>query len=389
MKDKKAIDAEIELSGESGIKGGNAQLPVNYTAVGTVENDDVRIYIKQSAYKEIEKLAQSDKTKELGSFLIGAASEEMGKTHVVISDIVEAKYTDASVSTLTFTHETWNYVHSEQSRLYPDKKIVGWQHTHPNYGIFLSNYDMFIQENFFNLSFQVAYVIDPVQNIRGFFQWKNGKVQKVEGFYVYDEVGKPVKVEQPAVKKAQDTAKSARFKKLIAAALCVLLLASAALTAAVIVLDNSRNEYMRSSRETQDRLISSIEQQQAQIDEQKDTIARLKAEQSGSAASDDLNTRIDQQQDLLRQQEDELSSMKALLSKIQTESNGVAVVFTKYIVKKGDSLTSICNAYGLDYVSNRKIILSINGIKNEDLITIGQTILLPTPYSVPGSFNGN
>lgn len=39
--------------------------------------------------------------------------------------------------------------------------------------------------NFFNLPFQVAYVIDPIRNNRGFFQWKNNKVQRLEGFYLF------------------------------------------------------------------------------------------------------------------------------------------------------------------------------------------------------------
>ncbi len=82
----------------------------------------------------------------------------------------EAKYTDATASTLTFTHETWDYVHGEHDKMYRTLRMIGWQHTHPNYGVFLSNYDMFIQENFFNLPYQLAYVVDPVQNIRGFFQ---------------------------------------------------------------------------------------------------------------------------------------------------------------------------------------------------------------------------
>ena len=124
--------------------------------------------------------------------------------NVIISSYVEAKYTDASASTLTFTHETWDYVHAEHERLYPNQKIVGWQHTHPNYGVFLSNYDLFIQENFFNMPFQVAYVIDPIQNIRGFFQWKNGKIEKLKGYYIYDDVGKPIKIEQTKVVKKDD-----------------------------------------------------------------------------------------------------------------------------------------------------------------------------------------
>ena len=174
----------------------DVQLPVNFITVGEIENDDVKVYIKQDVYKRIEKLAASDTSKELGSILFGEYCEELNKTHVVISEFVEAKYTDASASTLTFTHETWDYVHSEHDSHYAQLKMLGWQHTHPNYGVFLSNYDMFIQENFFNMPFQIAYVIDPIQNIRGFFQWKAGKVEKLRGFYIYDDVGKPVKIEQ-------------------------------------------------------------------------------------------------------------------------------------------------------------------------------------------------
>ena len=55
-----------------------------------------------------------------------------------------------------------------------------------------------IHENFFNMPFQIAYVIDPIQNIRGFFQWKNGKINKMTGFYVYDEIGRAIKISEKA-----------------------------------------------------------------------------------------------------------------------------------------------------------------------------------------------
>ena len=182
-------DFEIEMQETQIDTNDSVQLPLNFLSFGEIENDDVKVYIKQDVYKALEKLSASDITKELGSIILGEYSEELVKTHVIISDYVEAKYTDASASTLTFTHETWDYVHREHERLYPQKKIIGWQHTHPNYGIFLSNYDMFIHENFFNMPFQIAYVIDPIQNIRGFFQWKNGKIEKLKGYYVYDDSG--------------------------------------------------------------------------------------------------------------------------------------------------------------------------------------------------------
>ena len=182
-------DFEIDIISDNTSNSTPIQLPLNFLKIGEIENDDVKVYIHQDVYKEMEKYASSDTAHELGTIMIGEYSEDMGKVHVVISDFIYAKYTDASASTLTFTHETWDYVHKEHDEKYPNKKIVGWQHTHPGYGVFLSNYDMFIQENFFNLTFQVAYVIDPLQHLRGFFQWKNGKVEKLKGFYIYDDLG--------------------------------------------------------------------------------------------------------------------------------------------------------------------------------------------------------
>jgi proteasome lid subunit RPN8/RPN11 len=171
---------------------GRAPLPSNFVAIGAVENDDVKVYILRDVYEEIERFARSDTARELGGILLGLHTARADRLHVIISAFIEARYADASASTLTFTHETWDFVHREHARLHPDLKILGWQHTHPNYGIFLSNYDMFIQENFFNLPFHVAYVTDPKRNQRGFFQWKNGKVEKLSGFCVYDEAGETI-----------------------------------------------------------------------------------------------------------------------------------------------------------------------------------------------------
>ena len=58
---------------------------------------------------------------------------------------------------------------------HPDARIVGWYHTHPGFGIFLSGMDLFIQDNFFNLPWQVAFVYDPTSEEEGLFVWHAGK----------------------------------------------------------------------------------------------------------------------------------------------------------------------------------------------------------------------
>ena len=60
-------------------------------------------------------------------------------------------------------------------RDYPDKKMIGWYHTHPGFGIFLSGMDLFICDNFFNLPWQVAFVYDPLGGDEGNFVWRSGK----------------------------------------------------------------------------------------------------------------------------------------------------------------------------------------------------------------------
>ena len=47
-------DFEIEIQEESSDKQDSIQLPMNFLTFGEVENDDVKVYIKQSVYKALE-----------------------------------------------------------------------------------------------------------------------------------------------------------------------------------------------------------------------------------------------------------------------------------------------------------------------------------------------
>ena len=170
-------------------------LPQNILPIGERVEESKNIYILQSVYKEIHRFTQNKTTNESGGMLVGTTLDEFGKTNIIISGFVEAKHCEATPTTLTFTHETWEYVHKEIEKKHPGKKIVGWIHTHPDFGIFLSEYDKFIHQNFFNEDYQVAYVVDPIQEIEGFYFWINGKIEKCRGFYIYDKTGAKITVD--------------------------------------------------------------------------------------------------------------------------------------------------------------------------------------------------
>ncbi len=171
--------------------GGNfrhCEYPSDYTCFGTEEFDeDLKIFIQQQALKNVDEYLSGDLNNELGGVLVGdICVNNTSNKFILIDNLIIAKHSNSSLSRLTFTHETWDYINEVLERDFPDKKILGWFHSHPGHTVFLSNFDIFIQENFFNMDYMVAYVFDPSINDRGFFAWRNKKIIKTKGFCMYD-----------------------------------------------------------------------------------------------------------------------------------------------------------------------------------------------------------
>jgi proteasome lid subunit RPN8/RPN11 len=97
-----------------------------------------------------------------------------------------AREAQGSLAALKFTHDTWSTLRRELEANFPNESVLGWQHTHPGMGVFLSGYDLFIQRNFFGQPWQIALVVDPKQQEFGFFQWRDGEIKDC-GFVCVDE----------------------------------------------------------------------------------------------------------------------------------------------------------------------------------------------------------
>ncbi len=67
-------------------------------------------------------------------------------------------------------------------------RIVGWAHTHPGFGVFLSNFDKEQHLRFFPEPWQVAYVMDNQSNQRAAYHAAEGQWRKLEGYYVLKEM---------------------------------------------------------------------------------------------------------------------------------------------------------------------------------------------------------
>lgn len=90
---------------------------------------------------------------------------------------------------VTFTQDAWEAIYRVKDELYPDDRIVGWYHSHPGFGVFLSEHDMFIQQNFFSSPGQVAWVYDPHTDEEGCFGWVAGEVHRISKISIADKNG--------------------------------------------------------------------------------------------------------------------------------------------------------------------------------------------------------
>ncbi len=153
---------------------------------GEICEGDLPIFVDLDVLREMEAHAQTNTRVELGGVMLGQQLvDQDGNPFVVITDSLRARHYEATKGSFKFTHDTWSQITRERNEFRPDLEMVGWYHTHPGWGVFLSGMDLFICNNFFNRPLDVALVIDPCAGQRGWFQWDHRdtrKTQETSGF---------------------------------------------------------------------------------------------------------------------------------------------------------------------------------------------------------------
>ncbi|HUR36304.1 MAG TPA: Mov34/MPN/PAD-1 family protein [Terriglobales bacterium] len=141
-----------------------------------------QVHIAAGVVRSIRQHARSSMKTEVCGVLIG--NDEAGK--VIASACIQGVNAAQGGAHVTFTQETWEHIYQIKDRDYPDERIVGWYHSHPSFGIFLSDHDLFIHQNFFSSPLQVAWVYDPASDEEGCFGWVNGKIERLTRITVRD-----------------------------------------------------------------------------------------------------------------------------------------------------------------------------------------------------------
>jgi len=137
-----------------------------------VEKDEPNVIINSEVLQEIRIHAREFMNEEICGVLIG---KKEGNNTTVTARIAGNGAAQAGAN-VTFTQEAWENIYKTKDSKYPNDLIVGWYHSHPGFGIFLSEYDLFIHNNFFSSKHQLAWVYDPHSEDEGCFGWVAEKV---------------------------------------------------------------------------------------------------------------------------------------------------------------------------------------------------------------------
>lgn len=310
------------------------------------------VHVDDGVMTVVEVHVASEQEREVGGILAGHLTD--GRASVALA--IPALRAEGHRANVTFTHDVWEDVLAELDRDHPDLRIVGWYHSHPGFGIFLSEYDQFIQTNFFSADGMLGLVMDPHTSAQGWFVTRAGAIERLDG----DEpVGQPrdradlpglgagVGAQAPA-----DQPIYARSSVLVAAGLVGLLGLGAGWAIA-------NSNAPTGSVEVDPGELAAAEQREAALATELDGLAGRLAEAEAELAAT-------------------APPPNSPSSPDAAESGGeTATPMVTYRIRRGDTLTGLARSFSSDPDYLRQVVEANPRIEDPDRIEIGQQVAFP------------
>jgi 26S proteasome regulatory subunit N11 len=133
------------------------------------------VYIKKNVLESIKEHCRQGGKLEVFGYLVGEVFEWTKKTYVIVEDELFIKESgDSQKYTIAQLEGYSGHFQKLLNELREKKKknllTVGWWHSHPNYGCFLSTTDVTTTHYFFSEKYHVALVCEPIRNDFAFFK---------------------------------------------------------------------------------------------------------------------------------------------------------------------------------------------------------------------------
>jgi len=159
-----------------------ASIQLNSPFAPAVQNDGaLLVFLEESCLKSMQTHAAGDILRERAGILCGRAYIDGGQLYINITAALPVD-TVSDAAHFAFHETSW---HAIWNRLDDNSIILGWYHTHPGMGVFLSATDLRTQRLHFSAPWQIAIVIDPVSGQSGVFSGAEGNRVSNDQIFVY------------------------------------------------------------------------------------------------------------------------------------------------------------------------------------------------------------
>ena len=136
------------------------------------ETQGTMAFIEKRALESLHDFLAHDTRREHGGVLVGKPYYDTSESRhfVVIHTAIPALETEGSSVHMQFTPETWGFISGLIEQEFPELAIIGWYHSHPGLGVFMSGTDRSTQKAFYNHPWSLAVVVDSIALKTGWFR---------------------------------------------------------------------------------------------------------------------------------------------------------------------------------------------------------------------------
>jgi proteasome lid subunit RPN8/RPN11 len=172
---------------------------------GGGDDDDMPLFVPQRVLEEAKALSKAAGAKETGGILIGHLGRDASLPEVFaeVTAQIPARHTEASLTSLTFTSETWTDVRAALDLRRKGEIMLGWWHSHPvrewckdcstesqkvcKMAVdFFSAHDHALHRTIFPRAYSVALVVNDLAGVAATFSmfgWRRGLLE-ARGFHI-------------------------------------------------------------------------------------------------------------------------------------------------------------------------------------------------------------
>lgn len=394
---------EIICNGEDdsnkGNMRGNADIrrPKNIKQIGDVSSNR-KIYIEDYAFTYINSVAYQTPEDEQAGVLLGEVQKSDEEKCLFIKGVIRAKTPENETKQgIVFNEKIWEKIYAEIEKFFPDLEVVGWFAAMPGITQERFLYLKKLHMDNFSGGMKTMYLVNTCDKEENFYLYENGELKKQKGYVCFYERNYEMQeymlerrerkpIESPEKDKVMKSIRSIiqekeEMRQRRKNSVFLYGISSFMAVVVLVIGINLLNSYEKMKKF--DTSLSNIALEISNISEKEKSIQTSDNSVSVNKISGDVypteaetestESRSTQSQTEQSQTEQSQTEKQAESAEMVKEADAAQ---TTYIVKKGDTIMSICKKY---YGNTEKLneIIAVNNIEDADKLYIGQEIKLP------------